>query len=143
MNFLNQMFFVLGQANAMGTGSSGAGKVAAVAGKAGKAAAHGSAQHQGNPMYSLVLIVVMILVFWLLLIRPQQKQRKKQESFLGTLKLGDQVYTNSGIIGRITAIDDAIVTMEIARDTRIKVIKSQVGGYFKPGETPKMNSDKR
>ena len=140
MNFLNNMFFMLGQANTMGAGASGSGKAVAVA---GKAAGHGAAQQQGNPIYSLVLIVVMILVFWLLLIRPQQKQRKKQESFLGTLKPGEQVYTTSGIIGRIMSLDESIVTLEIAKDTRIKVLKSQVGGYFKAGETPQMNSDKR
>lgn len=143
MNFLNNMFFTIGQVNSMSSGAGATTKAVAGAAKTGKAAAHGAAQSQGNPMYSLILIVVMILVFWLLLIRPQQKQRKKQESFIGAIKPGERVYTNAGIIGRIISIDDAVVTLEIAKDTRIKVIKSQIGGYFKAGETPQMNSDKR
>ena len=137
MGILNHTFLLLAQVGTMG-------KAAAPA--AAHPAAHTAATHQnpnGNPIYSLVLIVVMILVFWLLLIRPQQKQRKKQEAFLDALKVGDQVYTTSGIIGRITAINEGVVTLEIARDIRIKVIKSQVGGYFKPGEKPQLEADKR
>ena len=132
----------MAQVNVPGNGAPAvqtAGKAAATAAKAG----HRAAGQQGNPLYSLVLIVVMILVFWLLLIRPQQKQRKKQEAFLNALKIGDQVYTSSGIIGRITAMDEALVTLEIAKDTRIKIIKSQIGGYYKPGENPRMDADKR
>jgi len=142
MNFLNNMFLFMAQVPTMGKATAG-GSAAAKAAPSAAAAGHHAAQQQGNPIYSLVLIVVMILVFWLLLIRPQQKQRKKQEAFLEALKVGDQVYTTSGIIGRITAIDQAVVTLEIARDTRIKVIKSQVGGYFKPGEQPQLDSEKR
>ena len=148
MSFLNSAFLFLAQVGTMGKAA--AGKAGAATGKAvasqtaRNAAGHQAAQHQGsNPIYSLVLIVVMILVFWLLLIRPQQKQRKKQEAFIDALKVGDQVYTTSGIIGRITGIDTNLVTLEIANNTRIKVIKSQVGGYFKPGEKPQLDSDKR
>ncbi len=142
MNLFNQMFFLLAQVNVPGNGTAAAkaaGKAVSTAAKAG----HHAAAQQGNPIYSLVLIVVMILVFWLLLIRPQQKQRKKQEAFLNAIKVGDQVYTNAGIIGRITAMDEGLVTLEIAKDTRIKMIKSQIGGYYKPGEKPRMDSDKR
>ena len=142
MNLFNQMFFLLAQVNVPGNGAPAA-KTAAKAVSTAAKAGHHAAGQQGNPIYSLVLIVVMILVFWLLLIRPQQKQRKKQEAFLNAIKIGDQVYTGSGIIGRITAMDESLVTLEIAKDTRIKVIKSQIGGYYKPGEKPRMDSDKR
>ena len=141
MNFLNHAFLFLAQVGTMGKAAAGkaTGKIAPQA-----ATGNHAAQNQGgNPIYSLVLIVVMILVFWLLLIRPQQKQRKKQEAFLNAIKVGDQVYTNAGIIGRITAMDEGLVTLEIAKDTRIKMIKSQIGGYYKPGEKPRMDSDKR
>jgi preprotein translocase subunit YajC len=73
----------------------------------------------------------MILVFWLLIIRPQQKQRKKQEQFLGALKAGDKVVTASGFIGRIVSIEGDVVNLELTRDVRVKVVKSQVVSNYK------------
>lgn len=77
----------------------------------------------------------MILVFWLLIIRPQQKQRKKQEEFLNALKPGDRVMTSGGVIGRIVSISGNVVTLEIAKDTRIQVIKGHVAAHFTEGES--------
>ena len=80
---------------------------------------------------TLIFFGVMILVFWLLIIRPQQKQKKKMEQFLSGLKSGDRVVTASGIIGRIVSIDGEVMTLELAKDVRIKVLKSAVASQFK------------
>ena len=87
---------------------------------------------QGGGMWqTLIFFGVMILVFWLLIIRPQQKQRKKQEQFLGALKAGDKVVTAAGFIGRIVSIEGDVVNLELTRDVRVKVVKSQVVSNYK------------
>jgi len=88
-------------------------------------------QDCGGMWTTLIFFGVMILVFWLLIIRPQQKQKKKMEQFLSGLKSGDRVVTASGIIGRIVSIDGEVMTLELAKDVRIKVLKSAVASQFK------------
>lgn len=101
-------------------------------GPAPQAAPHPDA---GSGMWTtLIFFGVMILVFWLLIIRPQQKQRKKQEEFLRALKSGDRVLTSGGVIGRIVSIAGNVVTLEVAKDTRIQVVKGHVAGHYVEGE---------
>ncbi len=88
----------------------------------------------GGMWTTLIFFGVMILVFWLLIIRPQQKQRKKQEEFLSALKAGDRVLTSGGVIGRIVSIAGNVVTLEVAKDTRIQVVKGHVAGHYAEGE---------
>ena len=83
-------------------------------------------------MEQLLFIGFMIAVFYFLLIRPQQKRAKKHKEMVTQLSAGDQVITNSGIFGKISAIDDTSVTLEVAKGTRIRVLKSFVGGIANP-----------
>lgn len=98
---------------------------------------HEAAPHPdpgGGMWTTLIFFGVMILVFWLLIIRPQQKQRKKQEEFLSALKSGDRVLTSGGVIGRIVSIAGNVVTLEVAKDTRIQVVKGHIAGHYTEGE---------
>lgn len=82
----------------------------------------------GTGLESILFLVLMFVVFYFLLIRPQQKQRKKHQALVAGLKRGDDVITTSGIFGTIEKIEDNTVTLEIAKGTRIKVLKTYVGG---------------
>jgi preprotein translocase subunit YajC len=106
----------------VGGGSSGA--------AAGEAVAGGGAG--GGGMEQILFIGFMIAVFYFLLIRPQQKRAKKHKTMVTQLSAGDQVITNSGIFGKISAIDDTSITLEVAKGTRIRVLKSFVGGIATP-----------
>jgi len=86
---------------------------------------------QGSMWTTLIFFGVMILVFWLLIIRPQSKQKKKHETFLSSLKSGDKVVTGAGFIGRIVSVEGDVVTIELARDVRVRVVKAQVVSTFK------------
>ncbi len=80
-------------------------------------------------------ILLMFAVIYFIMIRPQQKQAKKHREYLAGLKKGDEVVTNSGIFGRIDAIEDHAIRLEIARDVKIRVLKTQVAGP-QPGTVP-------
>ncbi len=98
---------------------------------AAPAPAEAASAPQGQMWQTLIFFGVMILVFWLLIIRPQQKQRKKQEEFLSALKSGDKVVLASGFIGRIVSMSGDVVTVELDKDVRVRVVKSQIGSHFK------------
>lgn len=73
-------------------------------------------------------MVVIFALFWLLLIRPQQKKAKQLAEMLKALQKGDEVVTNAGILGRIVALDDATVSVEVASGVAIKFQRSAIAG---------------
>jgi preprotein translocase subunit YajC len=49
---------------------------------------------------------------------------------LANLNHGDMVVTTGGIHGKVVALTDAVVTLEIADKVRIKVSRSFIGGIL-------------
>lgn len=77
---------------------------------------------------SFVPFVLIFLVMYFLMIRPQKKRMEEEQSFISKLSHGDEVYTKSGILGKITAIAEKVVTIEIEGGAKMKILKSHVGG---------------
>ncbi|BBJ31900.1 UPF0092 membrane protein [Rickettsia asiatica] len=77
---------------------------------------------------SLIPMVLIFAVFYFLLLRPQEKRRKEREKLVSEVKKGEEVLTNSGIYGIITKVSDSDnnIEVEIAKDVRIKVLKSAI-----------------
>lgn len=75
--------------------------------------------------------LAMFGVVYFLMIRPQQKKLKEQQAMLSSLKHGDEVLTASGILGKVTGITDKVVTVEVADNVRVKMLKSQVAQVVK------------
>ena len=71
-------------------------------------------------------LVLMFVVMYFLMIRPQQKRAKEQKSMMDALAKGDEVITSGGILGKVSKVTDAYVTVEIAANTEIVVQKNSV-----------------
>ncbi len=71
-------------------------------------------------------LVFVFLLFYFLLIRPAQKRQKKHQDLINKLKKGDNVITSSGILGVIHGLTDNFVTLEVADNIRIRVLRSQI-----------------
>jgi len=80
---------------------------------------------------SFIPLIFMFAIFYLLLIRPQQKKAKEHKALLETLKKGDQVVTAGGIHGKVTAIDDGVVVMEIATGVNVRINKGYIATVVK------------
>ena len=74
----------------------------------------------------IIPLVFMFAIFYFLLIRPQQKKAKEHKALLEALKKGDNVITAGGVHGKVNAVDDTIVTLEIATGVNIKITKSYI-----------------
>ncbi|MGK5086362.1 preprotein translocase subunit YajC [Bdellovibrionota bacterium FG-2] len=98
---------------------------------AGAAGVPAGAPAQPGLAGMLLPFLAMFAVIYFLMIRPQQKKMKDQQSMLGALKHGDEVVTTSGILGNITGITDKVVTVEVADNVRMKILKSQVSQVIK------------
>ncbi len=110
------------------TGGAPAAAPATDAAQATAAAAPAAPMGGGDGWTTLIFFGAMILVFWLLIFRPQQKKQKEHAKLLDGLNRGDSVLTTSGIYGKVVAIADNVVTVEIAPNVRVKMLKSQVAG---------------
>lgn len=80
---------------------------------------------QSNLM-SFAPLVLMFIALYFIMIRPQMKRQKEHRSMLSALVKGDEVVTGSGIMGRITKINDSYVSIEIAENVEIKMQKNAV-----------------
>ncbi len=76
----------------------------------------------------IFMLLAMFAIFYFLLIRPQQKRAKQHKAMIDALKAGDQVVTAGGIHGRIVAVQDKAVTLEIASGVRVKVNRVSIAG---------------
>lgn len=83
---------------------------------------------QQSPFMQFVPFVLIFLVMYFLMIRPQKKKVQEEQSFLDKLAHGDEVFTKSGILGKITGIADKVVTLELESGAKLKILKSHIGG---------------
>lgn len=79
-----------------------------------------------SALLNIVPLIFMFGIFYFLLIRPQQKRAKEHRALLDALKKGDQVVTAGGLHGKVSAIDEAVVTLEVATGVNIKVDKGHI-----------------
>lgn len=88
----------------------------------------GAGKEGGGGLLGLFLPMIIVFgIFYLLLIRPQQKQQKKIRAMLEGMQRGDEVITRGGIHGRISGINESVVTLEIADNVKIKINKEYIG----------------
>ncbi len=80
----------------------------------------------GGWIQQLVLFGGIALVFYFFMIRPQQKKQKDQKSFISEIKKGDAVVTIGGMHGKIYALTDDTVTIEVDKGTKLTFEKSSI-----------------
>ena len=72
-------------------------------------------------------IVLIFVVFYFLLIRPQQKKMREHREMLAAIRRGDRIVTGGGVVAQVVKVgEDDHVTVEIAENVRIKVIRSTI-----------------
>ena len=90
------------------------------------AMAQGAGASPGGQFAPLLMMVVFIAIFYFLLIRPQQKKAKDHRDMIARLKKNDEVMTSGGIYGKVVALTDEVVTLEVASNVRLRVHRPQI-----------------
>ena len=80
----------------------------------------------------LIAILVLFGLMWLLLIRPQRRRQAEHAAMLDRLQVGDEVLTAAGLYGRVRAIADDEVTIEIAPGTNARFDRRAVAAIIEP-----------
>jgi preprotein translocase subunit YajC len=83
---------------------------------------------QGSPLPTIMLMVMIFAVFYFIVLMPAKKQQKRKEAMIAALKKGDRVVTSGGIHGTVAAVEDQVVLLKVAENTKIRVTKSAIAG---------------
>lgn len=84
------------------------------------------ASQQGDPVSFMIMTVVFIGLMYFLMIRPHNKRAKQHREMVAELKKGEEVVTNGGLLGKIVAMNDNFISLEISKDVVIHVQKQSV-----------------
>jgi len=90
------------------------------------AQATGGAPAGDSGMLGFLPIILMFVLLYFLMIRPQMKRAKEQKQMVEALQKGDEVIAAGGVVGRITKISDAYISLEIASNIEINVQRAAV-----------------
>ena len=91
----------------------------------------------GGGAFTLLMFGSIIAIWWFLVIRPQTRQQQRHRAMVAALKRGDQVVTSSGMLGKIAAVEDDAVTLEVAKGVKVRFLKDKIANTRTPGGTAK------
>ena len=76
---------------------------------------------------TIIMIVLMLGAMYFFVLRPQKKQEKEINEMRNNIRVGDEVTTIGGIIGRVVSIKEETVMIETGHDrTKIRILKTAV-----------------
>ena len=90
--------------------------------------AQAAAAPQQNPMFSFIPLALVFFVFYFLMIRPQKKKMEEEQKYIANVQKGEEVYTKSGMIGKIYGLTDKVVTLELEDGVKVKFLRNQIAG---------------
>jgi preprotein translocase subunit YajC len=79
-------------------------------------------------LLNILPIAAIFAVFYFLVIAPANKQKKKTQQMLNSLKKGDRVVTSGGIYGTVQGVEPEVVYLKIAENVKVKVARSAITG---------------
>jgi len=74
---------------------------------------------------AILPLVTVFIIFYVILYIPQRRRQKKHKSYIESLKIGDDVVTDSGIYGRVVSIKDETVSL-VLKKGEIEILKSKI-----------------
>ena len=71
-------------------------------------------------------LILLFVIFYFLIIRPQQKQQKAHKEMLASLKKGDRIVTNGGLIAEIVKPEEDALKIKLNDDTVVRLDRAYV-----------------
>lgn len=83
--------------------------------------------NQSGGIMAFLPMIAFVVILYFLLIHPQQKRQKQHQELIASIKKGDKVITNSGIIATVSkVVSEHEVILEIASGVHCKFVKSAI-----------------
>ena len=74
----------------------------------------------------MIMMVAIFAIMYFFMIRPQNKKQKEIQNFRKNLEVGQEVISAGGIYGKVKAIEDNVVVLEIASGVKIRIDKNSI-----------------
>lgn len=74
----------------------------------------------------MIYTIAFIAIMWFVILAPQRKMQKKHQEMVASLKKGDEIMTEGGIIGTIVHAADDRLTIKTAENTRLVIARGKV-----------------
>ncbi len=71
-------------------------------------------------------------IFYFMILKPQRKEQQRRQNMLNSLRKGDKVITIGGIYGTISDISEKTVTVEVAENVEMVMVRSSVSSFQDP-----------
>ena len=72
-------------------------------------------------------LILIFAIMYFLLIRPQQKKMKEHQNMVSSLRRGDQVVTQGGLIGKVVKVkENNELEVELAEGVKVRVVQSTI-----------------
>jgi preprotein translocase subunit YajC len=78
-------------------------------------------------------MIAIFAIFYFLIIRPQNKKQKELRDMIGALGVGDEVITQGGVAGKILAVGEQFLDVEIADGITVKVQRHMIAAVLPKG----------
>ena len=76
-----------------------------------------------DPLIGFLPLILMFVVLYFLMIRPQMKRAKEHRQLVEGLQKGDEIVSAAGIVGKVTEVDDAYITVDVGSgDKQISMV---------------------
>ena len=98
-----------------------------------KAYAAGAPAAGAGGLEAFILPVAILVLFYFFLLRPQQKRQKELQKMIDALQKGDEVLTAGGLMGKVVAVAEQSLRVQIAQNTEIQVQRSAVTAILPKG----------
>lgn len=93
-------------------------------------------------LVNLALFALILVVFYFLLIRPQQQRLKAHQAMILGVKKGDVIVTTGGLIGKVRAVADDELRVELGPNVEVRVLRSSLSEVRNKGEPVPANDTK-
>ena len=83
-------------------------------------------------------LILIFAIMYFLLIRPQQKKVKQHQNMVASLRRGDQVVTQGGLIGKVTKVkEENEIEVEVADGVKVRVVQNTIAQVLSKTEPAK------
>ena len=79
-----------------------------------------------SSLTGMLPLVLMFVVLYFVMIRPQMKKQKEHRSMIDALAKGDEVATAGGMLGKVTKLGDAYLTLELTEGVEVQLQRSAI-----------------
>ena len=79
-----------------------------------------------SSLQGMLPLVLMFVVLYFVMIRPQMKRQKEHKAMIEAIAKGDEIATAGGLLGKVTALSDATLTLEISAGVEVQLQRQAV-----------------